>query len=105
MELKNVRRGRIREYAEKFTGSGYTPLDGALSTTRSGITSGVRLPERDAERDQRARRANLLRNGVYVVSEGANMPSTIGAIISSSRRHFSSVPAKPQRRRRRDLQD
>ena len=81
MELKNVRRGRIAEYAEKFTRAIYTPLEGTLdhnplwdhaaqcafpSATQNEINS------RDA--------ANLLRNGVYVVSEGANMPSTIEAI-------------------------
>lgn len=81
MELKNVRRGRIQEYAEKFTRAVYTPLDGSAdhnplwnhkaecafpSATQNEINDG------DA--------ANLLRNGVYVVSEGANMPSTIGAI-------------------------
>ena len=30
MELKNVRRGRIEEYAEKFKGASYTPIDPAL---------------------------------------------------------------------------
>jgi len=81
MELKNVRRGRIAEYVDKFKGSVFTPLDPKLdhnplwnhrahcafpSATQNEITG------KDA--------ANLLRNGVYVVSEGANMPSTIDAI-------------------------
>ncbi len=76
MNLKNVRRGRIREYPEKFTGATYTPTDPNLdynplwdhkadcafpSATQNEINS------RDAD--------NLLRNGVYVVSEGANMPT------------------------------
>lgn len=81
MELKNVRRGRISEYAENFKGAVFTPMDSKLdynplwnhqaqcafpSATQNEING------RDA--------ANLLRNGVYVVSEGANMPSTIDAI-------------------------
>jgi glutamate dehydrogenase (NADP+) len=81
MELKNVRRGRIGEYAEQFRGTVYTALDPAAdhnplwdhpaqcafpSATQNEING------RDA--------ANLLRNGVYVVSEGANMPSTIDAV-------------------------
>ena len=81
MELKNVRRGRIADYADKFKGAVFTPLDPELdynplwnhkaqcafpSATQNEINS------KDA--------ANLLRNGVYVVSEGANMPSTIDAI-------------------------
>ncbi len=81
MELKNVRRGRISEYAEKFTGAVYTPLappadhnplwDNKAECAFPSATQNE-INERDA--------ANLLRNGVYVVSEGANMPSTIGAV-------------------------
>jgi glutamate dehydrogenase (NADP+) len=81
MELKNVRRGRIAEYAEKFTKSVYTSLDGTADhnplwdhKAQCAFPSATQneISERDA--------ANMLRNGVYVVSEGANMPSTIGAI-------------------------
>ncbi len=81
MDLKNVRRGRIKEYAEKFSSATYTPVDPSQdfnplwdhkadcafpSATQNEIN------EKDA--------ANLLKNGVYVVSEGANMPSVPGAI-------------------------
>lgn len=81
MELKNVRRGRISEYAEKFPGAIYTRFDSTLdhnplwnhkaqcafpSATQNEING------RDA--------GNLLRNGVYVVSEGANMPTTIEGV-------------------------
>ena len=81
MELKNVRRGRISEYAEKFARSVYMPLDGSSDhnplwhhKAECAFPSATQneISERDA--------ANMLRNGVYVVSEGANMPSTIGAI-------------------------
>lgn len=81
MDLKNVRRGRISEYAEKFKGSTYTPSDAALHhnplwnhPAQCAFPSATQneINEQDA--------TNLLRNGVYVVSEGANMPSMIGAI-------------------------
>ncbi|MBA3883527.1 MAG: NADP-specific glutamate dehydrogenase [Chthoniobacterales bacterium] len=81
MDLKNVRRGRISDYANKFTGSVYTPLDRKADhnplwdhKAECAFPSATQneINERDA--------ANLLRNGVYVVSEGANMPSTIGAV-------------------------
>ena len=36
----------------------------------------MRLPLRHTERDQRADARNLLRNGVYLVAEGANMPTS-----------------------------
>ncbi|HKR53267.1 MAG TPA: NADP-specific glutamate dehydrogenase [Chthoniobacterales bacterium] len=81
IELKNVRRGRISEYAEKFKGAVYTPVNPKLdynplwdrkaecafpSATQNEINA------KDAE--------NLLRNGVYVVSEGANMPTTMEGV-------------------------
>jgi len=74
MDLKNVRRGRIREYAEKF-GAEYRenhrpwdiPCDCAFpSATQNEI-------DRDDAR-------TLLKNGCILVAEGANMPSTPEAI-------------------------
>ena len=77
MELKNVRRGRIKEYAEKYKKATYTPVnpdqdynplwdhkaDCAFPSATQNEING-----KDAQ--------NLLKNGVYVVSEGANMPTT-----------------------------
>lgn len=77
MNLKNIRRGRISEYAEKYPGAVYRPVDPDLdhnplwdhkadcafpSATQNEINA------RDA--------ANLVKNGVFLVSEGANMPTT-----------------------------
>jgi glutamate dehydrogenase (NADP+) len=77
IELKNIRRGRIKEYAEKYKSATYIPVDPNLdynplwnhkadcafpSATQNEIN------DKDAQ--------NLLSNGVYVVSEGANMPTT-----------------------------
>ena len=81
MELKNVRRGRIAEYAEAFRGAVFTPLDptadhSALWDHKAECAFPSATQNEINERDA----ANMLRNGVYVVSEGANMPSTIGAI-------------------------
>jgi glutamate dehydrogenase (NADP+) len=76
MDLKNVRRGRMNEYVEKYGSAVYTPFDHSLdynplwdhkadcafpSATQNEINV------KDAE--------NLLKKGVYVVSEGANMPT------------------------------
>ncbi|CAB1062647.1 NADP-specific glutamate dehydrogenase (EC [Olavius sp. associated proteobacterium Delta 1] len=74
--LKNVRRGRVTEYADKYSSAIYTPVDPALdhnplwnhkaecafpSATQNEINA------RDAQ--------NLIDNGVMLVSEGANMPT------------------------------
>ena len=81
MELKNVRRGRIKEYTDKYKKAVYTPLEGNMdhnplwdhkaqcafpSATQNEINA------KDAQ--------NLVKNGVYVVSEGANMPTTIDGV-------------------------
>jgi glutamate dehydrogenase (NADP+) len=77
MNLKNVRRGRISEYTDKFPKAVYTPVDPDMdynplwnhkahcafpSATQNEING------RDAQ--------NLVNNGVFLVSEGANMPTT-----------------------------
>jgi glutamate dehydrogenase (NADP+) len=81
MDLKNVRRGRIAEYADKFKGTTYIPTDPKLvhnplwdCKAQCAFPSATQneINEKDA--------ANLLKNGIYVVSEGANMPTTIGGI-------------------------
>jgi glutamate dehydrogenase (NADP+) len=81
MDLKNVRRGRIAEYTEKFKGAVYTPVDPKAdfnplwnhkadcafpSATQNEISA------KDAE--------NLVKKGVYCVSEGANMPTHIDGV-------------------------
>ncbi len=81
MDLKNVRRGRLAEYADKFKNTIYTPSDAKLDhnplwdrPAQCAFPSATQneINEKDA--------VNLLKNGVYVVSEGANMPTTIGGV-------------------------
>ncbi|MFO7938838.1 MAG: NADP-specific glutamate dehydrogenase [Bacteroidales bacterium] len=74
MELKNIRRGRIRDYAEKFGVEYYegkrpwnVPCDIALPCATQNEIS-----EEDAK--------NLIDNGCICVSEGANMPSVPEAV-------------------------
>jgi len=81
MELKNVRRGRIKDYVTKYKSAVYTELNpkddfnslwnhkahcAFPSATQNEING------KDAQ--------NLLNNGVYVVSEGANMPTTLEGV-------------------------
>lgn len=74
MHLKNVRRGRIREYADKFGAefrSGKNPWSIPCDAAFPSATQNE-LDEEDAK--------TLLKNGCKVVSEGANMPSTPEAV-------------------------
>ena len=54
MNLKNVRRGRIKEYADKYAAAVYTPIDRGRGPQPALEPQGrLRLPECDPERDQR----------------------------------------------------
>src|SRR3989440_11305153 len=81
MELKNVRRGRISEYADKFKGAVFTPANPKLGhNTRCNHKAQCAFPSATQNEINGKDAANLLHNGVYVVSEGANMPTTIEGV-------------------------
>jgi glutamate dehydrogenase (NADP+) len=81
MELKNNRRGRISEYADKFKGAVFTPTNGKLDYNPLwNHRADCAFPSATQNEINGKDAANLLKNGCYVVSEGANMPSTIDAV-------------------------
>ncbi|HMJ05050.1 MAG TPA: NADP-specific glutamate dehydrogenase [Chthoniobacterales bacterium] len=81
MELKNVQRGRISEYADKFPSATYTALDSTLDHNPLwDHKAECAFPSATQNEINAKDAANLLRNGVYVVSEGANMPTDIAGI-------------------------
>jgi len=81
MDLKNVRRGRISEYADKFKGAVFTPTNPKLDHNPLwNHKAECAFPSATQNEINGKDAANLLKNGVYVVSEGANMPTTIDGI-------------------------
>jgi len=81
MDLKNVRRGRISEYVEKYPGATYTALDPSLDHNPIWTHEAeCAFPSATQNEINVKDAANLLEKGVYVVSEGANMPSTPDAV-------------------------
>jgi glutamate dehydrogenase (NADP+) len=81
MELKNVKRGRIKEYADKFKGAVYTPADPkADHNPLWNHKAHCAFPSATQNEINGKDAANLIKNGVFVVSEGANMPSTPDAM-------------------------
>lgn len=81
MDLKNIRRGRIKEYTDKFKCAVYTQIDpGADANPIWNHKADCAFPSATQNEINSKDAANLLKNGVFVVSEGANMPSTIEAI-------------------------
>jgi glutamate dehydrogenase (NADP+) len=75
MNLKNVRRGRIKEYADKYANAEYYDGTGVWD-----VPCQVALPCATQNELTGDDAKKLLANGCYVVSEGANMPSTPEAV-------------------------
>jgi glutamate dehydrogenase (NADP+) len=81
LELKNVRRGRIKEYANQFSGVEYYEGKSVWDVVREqGIKLDVAFPSATENEINGENAAALVQNGCYCVSEGANMPSTLEAI-------------------------
>ena len=77
MELKNVRRGRIREYVDKFPEAVYTEIDPSLNYNPLwDHKADCAFPSATQNEINGQDAANLLKNGVVLVSEGANMPTS-----------------------------
>jgi glutamate dehydrogenase (NADP+) len=78
MDLKNVRRGRIKEYADRFKGVTYTPVQsGAKSNSLWSYEAQCAFPSATQNEINEIDARNLIKGGVYVVAEGANMPTTL----------------------------
>jgi glutamate dehydrogenase (NADP+) len=74
MELKNIRRGRIREYADQY---GVEFYEGKRPWE---IKCDIALPCATENEINKTEAETLIRNGCRLVSEGANMPSTPEAV-------------------------
>lgn len=73
MDVKNVQRGRVKDYAEKF---GLTYVEGKRPWE---VKVDIALPCATQNELDLADAEKLIANGVQLVAEGANMPTTIEA--------------------------
>ena len=81
MEVKNVRRGRIKEYVDKYKSAVYTGFDPYLDHNPLwDHKADCAFPSATQNEINWIDAQNLVKNGVYVVSEGANMPTTIEGV-------------------------
>jgi len=87
MELKNVRRGRVKEYAEKF-GCEFHP------GRPWSVNCDIALPCATQNELSKDEAKNLVANGCILVSEGANMPSTPEAIAVFQESKILFAPGK-----------
>ena len=81
MDLKNVRRGRIKDYADKYKGVTYTPLTPDLDHNPLwNFKADCAFPSATQNEINAKDAKNLVKNGVSVVAEGANMPTAAEAV-------------------------
>lgn len=88
MELKNLYRGRIREYAEEY---GCKYVEGARPW---GEKADIALPSATQNEIDGDDARSLMENGIIAVSEGANMPSTPEAIEIFQNHKILYAPGK-----------
>lgn len=80
MELKNVRRGRIKEYADKFNTVCYIGASIWDVIRDEGLKVDVALPCATQNEIDGSHAEALVKNGCICVAEGSNMPSTPDAV-------------------------
>ena len=79
-ELKNVKRGRMKEYAEKYPEAIFTESGDADSNPLWDIKADCAFPCATQNELNATDASNLIRNGITLVGEGANMPTTAEAV-------------------------
>ena len=95
MALKNIKRGRIDAYAEKYPEAVYTKNDPSLDYNPLwDIKADCAFPSATQNEINGKDGANLIRNGVFVVAEGANMPSTPEAVDLFLEKKILYAPGK-----------
>ena len=87
-ELKNVRRGRIAEYAQEFN------CDFHENARPWHIQCDLAFPCATQNELNEVDATNLAKNGCQAISEGANMPTTPGAVTVLNQAEVQLAPAK-----------
>ena len=80
LELKNIRRGRIKEYAAEYNVPYYEGKSVWDVAREQGLKAELAFPSATENEIDSQNAQALVDNGCYCVSEGANMPSTLEAI-------------------------
>ncbi len=81
LHLKNVKRGRIKEYKDRYPTAHYQDVDAAAqSNPLWAVKCDVALPCATQNELNEFDANNLVKNGCIAVAEGANMPTTPGGV-------------------------
>ena len=89
MELKNVKRGRINEYVDKYPNAKFVKGE-----TPWGVKCDIAMPCATQNELNGNDAKTLLDNGCMCDSEGANMPSTIEAVHTFQKARILYAPGK-----------
>ena len=89
MDLKNVKRGRISEYVNKYPSATFNKAQRPW-----GVKCDIALPCATQNELNADDAKKLLDNGCFVISEGANMPSTIEAVHLFQKARVLYAPGK-----------
>ena len=95
LELKNIRRGRIQEYADKYKKVAYYEGKSVWDVIKDhGLHVDLAFPSATENEITAEHARALVKNGCMCVSEGANMPSTLDAIHVYQEQNVLYGPAK-----------
>ncbi len=93
--LKNIKRGRIREYIDKYSESRYTEADTSLDYNPLWAhTADCAFPCATQNEINENDARNLVNNGIKLVCEGADMPSSPEAIDIFLKNKLLYAPGK-----------
>ncbi len=93
--LKNVKRGRISEYKEKYPSTAYVQYDfSGEGNPMWDIKADLAFPSATQNEINGRDARNMIRNGVKLVSEGANMPCSPEAIAIFRENGILHAPGK-----------
>ena len=93
--LKNIKRGRIGEYIDKYSEAVYTEADSSLDynplwTQKADCVFACAVENEINEKDA----SNLINNGIQLICEGADMPASPEAIKTFSESKLLYAPGK-----------
>lgn len=95
MDLKNNKRGRIKEYANKYPSAEYHETDrNANSNPIWDIAADCAFPCATQNEINEKDAHNLVKNGIKLLAEGANMPTTPEAIEVAQKNGIMYAPGK-----------
>jgi len=93
MDLKNVTRGRIEEFAKKYKGK-YFADKSVWDVVKDGLKIDAAFPSATQNEIDEEHAKAMVKNGCFCVSEGANMPSNLAAIKVFQENNVLYGPAK-----------